>query len=69
MKGFADEIAATGKCLDDEEVFCYILAGLDVDFNPFIEAFAAKTGPQMLINLYSQLLIAEARVESQKEYQ
>jgi hypothetical protein len=69
MKGFADEMAAAGKWLDDEEVICYILAGLDVDFNPFVEAFTAKTKPQTLNDLYSQLLIAEARVESQKEQQ
>jgi hypothetical protein len=69
MKGFVDEMAATGKRLDDEEVICYILASLDVDFNPFVEAFMARTEPQMLNDLYSQLLFAEARVESQKEQQ
>jgi hypothetical protein len=42
MKGFADEMAAAGKHLDDEEVICYILVGLDVDFNSFIEAFTTK---------------------------
>jgi hypothetical protein len=36
MKGFADEMAVTGQQLDDEEVICYIRAGLDVDFNPFV---------------------------------
>jgi hypothetical protein len=51
MKGFADEVAAAGKRLD--EVICYILAGLDVDFNPFVEAFTAKTEPQTLNDLYS----------------
>jgi hypothetical protein len=66
MKGFADEVVAAGKRLD-EEVICYILAGLDVDFNPFVVAFMAKTEPQMLNDLYSQLLIDEGRVESQKE--
>jgi hypothetical protein len=50
-------------------VICYILAGLDVDFNPFVKAFMAKTEPQTLHDLYSQLLITEARVESQKEQQ
>jgi hypothetical protein len=69
MKGFANEMAAIDKRLEDEEVIWYILAGLDVDFNPFIEAFTAKTEPQTLNDLYSQLLIAEARVESQKEQQ
>jgi hypothetical protein len=53
MKGFVDEMAAADKRLEDEEVICYILAGLDVDFNPFVEAFTAKTDPQMLHDLYS----------------
>jgi hypothetical protein len=67
MKGFVDEMAVAGKRLDDEEVISYILAGLDIDFNPFIEAFTAKTESQTLNDLYSQLLIVEDRVESQKE--
>jgi hypothetical protein len=64
MKGFINEMAAADKRLEDEEVTCYILVGLDFDYNPFIEAITAKTEPQMLNDLYSQLLTAEARVES-----
>jgi hypothetical protein len=60
MKGSADELAAGGKCLDDEEVVTYILAGLDFEYNPFVEAFIAKTEPHTLNDLYSQLLTAEA---------
>jgi hypothetical protein len=69
MKGFADEMAAVGKRLDNEDVICYILAGLDIDFNHFVEAFTAKTEPQILQDMYSQLVIVEAHVESQKEHQ
>jgi hypothetical protein len=43
MKGYVDEMAAVRKCLKDEDVIYYILAGLDFDFNPFVEAFTAKT--------------------------
>jgi hypothetical protein len=53
MKGFADEMAAAGKRLDDEDVICYILVGLDFEFNPFVEAFTAKTDPQTLNDCYS----------------
>jgi hypothetical protein len=60
MKGFTDEMAAVGKHLDDEEVITYILAGLDFEYNPFVEAFMVKTEPQTLNDLYSQLLTAEA---------
>jgi hypothetical protein len=44
MKGFTDEIAATGQHLDHQDAICYILVGLDFEFNPFVEAFTAKLG-------------------------
>jgi hypothetical protein len=69
MKGYTDEMMAAGKHLDDEDVVCYILTGLDVDFNPFVEAFTAKIEPQTLSDLYFQLLTAKVRVEEQKEFQ
>jgi hypothetical protein len=53
-------MVASSKHLEGEEVICYILSGLDVDFNPFVEAFMPKTEPQSLNDLYSHLLIAEA---------
>jgi hypothetical protein len=68
MEGFIDEMAAAGKRLDDEEMITYILAGLDFEYNHFVEAFTAKTKPQTLNDLYSQLLTAEVRVEAQKEH-
>jgi hypothetical protein len=52
MRGFADEMAAAGKRLDEEEVNTYILAGLDFEYNPFVEAFTAKTEPQTPNDLY-----------------
>jgi hypothetical protein len=36
MKGFADEMAVVRKRLDDDVIY-YILAGLDFDFNSFVE--------------------------------
>jgi hypothetical protein len=36
-----------------------ILAGLDFEYNSFIEAFTAKTEPQTLNDLYSQLLTCD----------
>jgi hypothetical protein len=52
MKGFTDKMVAAGERLDDEQVITYILAGLDFEYNPFVEAFTAKTEPQMLNNLF-----------------
>jgi hypothetical protein len=31
MRGYADEMAATGKPIDDDDVVSYILNGLDAD--------------------------------------
>jgi hypothetical protein len=53
MKGFADEMAAACKCLDDEEVITCIVARLDFEYNPFVEAFTAMMEPQTLNDLYS----------------
>jgi hypothetical protein len=36
MEGFAGEMAAARKHLDDEEVITYILVGLDFKYNPFV---------------------------------
>jgi hypothetical protein len=69
MKGFTDEMVAVEKHLDDEEVICYILEGLDHEFSTFVETFMAKTEPQTLNDLFSQLLTAEACVEAPKEHQ
>jgi hypothetical protein len=60
MKGFTDEMETTRKCLDDDEVITYILAGLDFEYNPFVEAFIAKIEPKTLNDLYSQFLTVEA---------
>jgi hypothetical protein len=62
-------MATTDKHLDDKEIICYILTGLDFEFNPFVEAFTAKIEPQTMNDLYSHLLAAKAHVESQKEHQ
>jgi hypothetical protein len=69
MKGYDDEMTAAGRRLEDEDIICCILAGLDFEYNPFVEAFTFKADPQTLNDLYSQLLTAEARAESQKEHQ
>jgi hypothetical protein len=37
MRGYANEIAAATKTLDDDDVVSYIMNGLDVDYNSLIE--------------------------------
>jgi hypothetical protein len=36
MKGFTDELTASGMILDDEEIVSYILNGLDSDYTPMV---------------------------------
>jgi len=56
MKSLADDMAATGKRLEDEEIISYVLAGLDMDFNPIVSVVAARTEPLSLGELYTQLV-------------
>lgn len=56
MKGFADEMVASGKPLDDEELVAYIVNGLDSEFNPVVSALVTRVKPISVTELYSQLL-------------
>ena len=42
MKGLADEMAAAGKKLDDDDIIEYILNGLDAEYNPFVSSMTIK---------------------------
>jgi hypothetical protein len=55
MKGLADRMAFAGKRLDDEDLVCYILAGLDSDFDGVISAVSASVEPITVAKLYGQL--------------
>jgi hypothetical protein len=65
MKGLADEMAAAGKPLDDEELVMYICNGLDLEFNPLVSALVTRIEPVTPVELYSQLLSFETRLELQ----
>jgi glutathionylspermidine synthase len=53
MKTLADEMASTGKKLDDEELISYILAGLDYEYNSLVSSIAARVEPVTLGDMYS----------------
>jgi hypothetical protein len=57
----ADEMAITGKKIDDEELISYILAGLDYEYNSFISALVARPDAISIGEVYSQLLSYEQR--------
>jgi len=65
MKGLAEELAAAGRRLKDEEMVSYILTGLDQEYNPLVTAVTARVEPITLGELYSQLVSFEQHMELQ----
>ena len=63
MRSFADELAVAGKPLGEDELISYILAGLDLEYNPLVSALDARTEPLTLDALYSQMANFDQRVE------
>lgn len=63
MRALGDEIAATGKPIDDEELVAYIINGLDSEFDPVVEALVTKNASVTVAEVYSQLLGFENRVK------
>jgi hypothetical protein len=64
MKGFSDEMAAARKPHEDDDFVSYVLAGLDQDYNSFVENITGKIEIS-LDALYSQLQVAKAWMELQ----
>jgi hypothetical protein len=54
MKGFASELAKTGKKVDYDEMKGYILNGLDSDYNPLIDSINSISSTT-LTNMCAQL--------------
>jgi hypothetical protein len=61
MKGFADELATSGKILDDEEMVSYILNGLDSDYTPLVSLVMSGLDPKSVNELYTQSLSFESQ--------
>ncbi|KAK1617180.1 hypothetical protein QYE76_022697 [Lolium multiflorum] len=60
MKGFAAELSAAGKPVDEDELKDYMLNGLDNSFNPLVAAINVVPSTS-LSDMCSQLLAAENR--------
>ena len=67
MKTLEDELASIGKKLDAEELASYILAWLDLDFNPVVSALATRTELLSLGELFTQLTGFEQRLDLLQE--
>lgn len=63
MKGLADDMAAAGRKLEDEELVSYILTGLDLEFDSVVSAVASRVEPIFVAELYAQLLSFEQQRE------
>lgn len=63
MKGLVDEMAYAGCCLEDEELICNILTGLDMEYNPVVSAVAARVQPISVGELYTQLVSFKQQME------
>jgi hypothetical protein len=50
MKSLADEMASTGKKLDDEELTSYILVDLNVEYNSLVSSIANRVNQLPLVN-------------------
>jgi hypothetical protein len=53
MKGLADELAASGKILDDEEIVSYIPNGLDTDHTLFVSSIMSRLEHVSVNELYA----------------
>jgi hypothetical protein len=56
MSAYADELAASGTPLRDDEFVAYLLAGLDEEYNHVFTAVVAQVDPIKPRELFSQLL-------------
>ena len=62
MRGLADELAAAGKPIQDDELISYLLHGLDMDYQPLVSALDARVTPVSLDELYAMLSNFDQRV-------
>jgi hypothetical protein len=53
IKSLADDMASAGKKLEDEKIASYILAGLDMEYNPVVSSISARVEPLTLGELYT----------------
>jgi hypothetical protein len=61
MRSHADEMAAVGRVLEEEQIVEYILAGLGIEYDPIVSAVIARPTSILISELYSQLLAYETR--------
>jgi hypothetical protein len=71
-KGLADQLAAVGKGVDDEDLISYVVGGLNSSYHPFITtlSFATRDTPISFDSFQTELLNHEQLLDaSQKSIQ
>ena len=54
MKGYADELTAVGRPIEEEELVEYLLAGLDESYNPLFATIRFNGGEYLTVgDLYA----------------
>jgi hypothetical protein len=59
MMPLADEMAAVGRILEEDELVEYIFTGLSHEYDPIVSAIITKIGTVSVSELYAQLLAFE----------
>ena len=63
MRALSDELAAAGKPIGEDELISFIIAGLDMEYQPIIWALDARTEPVSVDILFSMVANFDQRVE------
>nr|XP_020151556.1 keratin, type I cytoskeletal 9-like [Aegilops tauschii subsp. strangulata] len=63
MRGLADEIAAAGKPIDEDELVSHIISGLDMEYQPIISALDVRPEPTTVDELFGMVSTFDQRVE------
>jgi hypothetical protein len=66
IKALANEMAAAGKPMDDDDIISYVLAGLYDEYDGFVPAITALIKAEQVVTLsdvYSQFMSYEGRLE------
>jgi hypothetical protein len=61
IKSLVDEMAVADAPLRDDEIVAYLLAGLSLDYDPFVTSMATKRDPLTLDGVYADLVSYEAQ--------
>lgn len=63
MRSLADELAVAGKPITEDELISFIIAGLDMDYQPLISALDVRTEPLSVDDLFGMVANFDQRVE------